>query len=99
MIETNKEELEKIVKEMEVVVAKEVVTEMKKDELERNIIAIQRSTKVNFPPLAQLHNFFRTKSSWYYSWHLKSYAGFVHVILLLIYLAILASIFFQLFRR
>ncbi len=56
------------------------------EDLDRKITSIQNSTRTTILIFAHLHNYFRMKYKWYYSWHLKSQANFVHIVILIIYL-------------
>jgi large-conductance mechanosensitive channel len=50
-----------------------IVNENKKQELERKIAEVQRSTRSVIPPLIPWHNWMRSRFTWYYnlSWQLQ----------------------------
>lgn len=58
------------------------------EDLDRKIAAIQNSTRTTFLIFTHLHNYFRMKYKWYYYWHLKSQANFVHIFILIILLTL-----------
>ncbi len=64
------------------IVQKEVIVEEQyrrtKEELDREIVLVQKSTRVTFSIFAQIHNHLRSKYSWYYRWHLSPAASVVH---------------------
>jgi photosystem II stability/assembly factor-like uncharacterized protein len=57
-------------------------------ELEKQIEAIQRSTKTLFGFFIPVHNWLRMRYKWYYKWHMKTYASPAHWIFLGLYLII-----------
>ena len=59
------------------------------NELDEKIVLVQNSTRTLIPQLSPLHNYLRQKSPWYYKWHLKPFAKFVHWFALLLYLTAL----------
>lgn len=63
------------------------VEELKRkiEKLEKEIEIVQKSTKTTFPVFIPLHNFLRSKSRFYYNWHLNPYAGAVHIGFLILY--------------
>jgi hypothetical protein len=52
-------------------------------ELDEQLTIIQKSTKASLPIMVALHDIIRHKFSWYYNWHLKSYASNIHISLLI----------------
>ncbi|MEI6499256.1 MAG: hypothetical protein WCO23_04800, partial [bacterium] len=50
-------------------------------QLDREIIAIQRSTRVLFPIFAKPHNRLRHKYRWYYNWHKNAYSTHIHSVI------------------
>ncbi|MEI7792089.1 MAG: hypothetical protein WCI57_01220, partial [Candidatus Berkelbacteria bacterium] len=49
-----------------------------KMKIEKEITAIQRSTRVSMPVFASLHNTLRMKYQWYYKWHMTPFSSLVH---------------------
>ncbi len=54
------------------------------EDMEEQILAIQRSTRTLLPGFIRVHNWCRMNSRWYYKWHLFKYATLVHVGVLLL---------------
>ncbi len=66
------------------------------ENLDKKIIAVQKSTRTTFSCFNPLHNKLRAKFPWYYSWHVKSFANFAHKLVLLAYtLNIVAFVLFS----
>lgn len=66
---------------------------IKTDDLDRKIVAVQRSTKTAVPFLAPLHNGLRMRFKWYYNWHLNpDYGPLYWIFISLYFLAIMALV-------
>lgn len=75
-----------------------VIIPEKLTELEKKIIAIQRSTRTTLPFLIPLHDKCRLHSRWYYNWHQKPNASKIHLGILSLYLmGILVGIIWGIF--
>ncbi len=61
------------------------------EELDKNIIAVQNSTKTRFKYFLKWHDFLRLHLHWYYSWHIRPYSSAVHYSISLIFVT--ASLF------
>lgn len=48
------------------------------EELDKNIIAVQNSTKTRFKYFLRWHDFLRLRFHWYYNWHTRPYSSAVH---------------------
>jgi len=90
MIKSDKDKIEEVLKEYELLVANEVFLAKKQEGLERVIIAIQNSTRVTFSIFSSIHNRLRSRYRWYYNWHIRKYANFCHIILVIIFSIILS---------
>ena len=47
-------------------------------EMDKKIVALQKSTRTLFKIFSKPHNWLRSRSKFYYNWHLKPYASGVH---------------------
>jgi len=61
-----------------------------KRQLDAQIATIQRSTKTSIKQLAPIHNYLRTKSKLYYTWHLNPYSDYLHFLGILIFVGVAA---------
>lgn len=57
------------------------------EELDKNIIAVQNSTKTRFKYFLKWHDFLRLHSHWYYKWHTRPYSSAVHYVISLFFVA------------
>ena len=59
------------------------------EDLDKKIIAVQKSTRTlfRFRYFLQMHNFFRLRFPWYYRWHTQPISSVVHYIALALFLA------------
>ena len=64
--------------------------------LDFKIRSIADSTRTSVPAMSKLHNWIRTKLSWYYDWHVNPWSKVVHqfILLILIILIVAAVILF-----
>jgi len=58
-------------------------------DLDRKIIALQKSTRTTIPQMAAAHNFLRMRFQWYYNWHLNPIAKFTHWLVFFLYVTLL----------
>ena len=61
--------------------------EIKKKEIDQQILRIEKSTRTSIKQLNMLHNYLRQKYSWYYKWHLFKYSSQVHYAVLASFIA------------
>lgn len=61
------------------VVAHEAIAKI--SDLDKQIRAVQASTKTTFAVFISIHNYLRMHLGWYYSWHTKSYANNIHLLI------------------
>ncbi|MFA6963897.1 MAG: BspA family leucine-rich repeat surface protein [Patescibacteria group bacterium] len=98
LLPQDKAAIEGLTKEEVIVAEKQKELQKKEAQLEREIILIQRSTKVTFPVFATLHNNLRMKFRWYYKWHMSPFASAIHWVSLSGYMSgIVALIFTSVF--
>ena len=75
MDKLDKQNLEQIAKEKELLQRKDEI-------LDKKISAIQKSTKTSFKLFNSLHNKMRAKWHWYYKWHLSPLSNIFHYLVL-----------------
>lgn len=63
--------------------------------LEEQILKVSQSTKTTIPALGPVHDWLRRIFPWYYTWHTRSIAIRVHVLILIVLLVIIAYIFLK----
>ena len=54
--------------------------------IDQDIARVQKSTRTTVAGLVPLHNKLRMRYSWYYNWHLNSYANKLHLLILALYM-------------
>lgn len=60
---------------------KKDVLEKKIEDVDEEILRVEKSARTTFARVAPLHNYLRKKSKLYYRWHLNKYANIVHILL------------------
>ncbi|MFA5927045.1 MAG: YCF48-related protein [Patescibacteria group bacterium] len=62
------------------------------EEIDNQIVLVQKSTKTVLPFMAKPHNKLRQKFHWYYKWHLNPYHKIVHWSALSLHVAVIFSL-------
>ena len=74
----DKEQISKLVEKEVIVDEQRLSLFEQKMKIEKEITAIQRSTRVSMPIFASLHNTLRMRYQWYYKWHMTPFSSLVH---------------------
>ena len=56
----------------------EALLKAQEEQLEKQIMLVQKSTRTSLPFFMQFHNKLRMRYQWYYRWHLSPFASVVH---------------------